>query len=628
MNGEEVERRTHQTNRFGSFSGSFTAVRNRLMGNWSLQTENGPQGWQQVQIEEYKRPKFRVEVTQPTAPAKLGDKVTVHGKATAYTGVAINDAKVSWRVVREVRYPIWWMWRCWWAPVESNSAEIAHGTATTNADGSFEVAFDAKPDLSVSVESEPTFHFQVYADVTDTTGETRSDDTTVRLGYTTMKAELTAESWLTTEKPIEITVLTKSLNDEPTAGKGTVKIYALKQPDKVLRPDLEPARIFHRGGRGIEPDDAPEDPANPLNWELGDLVHEEAFSTDASGKVVLTVALKAGIYRAELESRDAFDKEVKAMLQLQVLDPAANKLAIRVPDLLTIRKPSVAPGETFEAIWGSGYDTARAFVELVSDGKVLQQYWTDAKATQVLIKQPINESLRGGFHLRVTTVRENRIYQHVQFVDVPWTNKELKIRWERFVSKLTPGQAEKWTAIIEGPEAERVAAEMVATLYDASLEAFVSHDWLSRFPGFRRDQSNLSQMFSNLPNSVGVQFPPRPADAIGKPFHYPRLLERLVQDLYGYQMMNRSGRFRGAMMAGGMGGGVPAPMAMSAMADNMAVLGAAMEEKMAAPAAAPAPPAGQAPPAKDLNLENVTVRKNLNETAFFFLNWCQRRTVQ
>ncbi len=144
MNGEEVERRTHQTNRFGSFSGSFTATRNRLMGNWSLQTENGPQGWQQVQVEEYKRPKFRVEVTQPTAPAKLGDKVTVSGKATAYTGVAINDAKVSWRVVREVRYPIWWMWRCWWCPVESNSAEIAHGTTVTKADGSFEIAFDAK----------------------------------------------------------------------------------------------------------------------------------------------------------------------------------------------------------------------------------------------------------------------------------------------------------------------------------------------------------------------------------------------------------------------------------------------------------------------------------------------------
>ncbi len=106
------------------------------------------------------------------------------------------------------------------------------------------------------------------------------------------------------------------------------------------------------------------------------------------------------------------------MLQLQVLDPAAGNLAIKVPDLLTIQKPSVEPGETFQAIWGSGYDSARAFVELISSGKVLQQYWTDPKATQVLIKQPVDESLRGGFHLRVTMVRENRIYQHVQFVDV------------------------------------------------------------------------------------------------------------------------------------------------------------------------------------------------------------------
>ncbi len=144
------------------------------------------------------------------------------------------------------------------------------------------------------------------------------------------------------------------------------------------------------------------------------------------------------------------------------------------------------------------------------------------------------------------------------------------------------GTSRKWTAIIEGPDAERATAEMVATLYDASLEAFVSHDWLSRFPGFRRDQSNLSQMFSNLTNSMGVQFPVRPADVIGKPFHYPRLLERLVQDLYGYQMMSRGARMRG-MALGGMGGGAPAPEAMSAMADSMLMSGVAAEEKMAAP---------------------------------------------
>ncbi len=613
VNGEEVERRQHRTNEFGSFSGSFTASRNRLMGQWSLQIEGGPEGWRQLQIEEYKRPKFRVEVAQPKSPAKLDQQVVVSGKATAYTGVAISDAKVTWRVVREVRYPIWWGWRCWWCPIESNRAEIAHGTATTGPDGSFEIAFTAKPDLSVSKESEPTFHYQVYADVTDTTGETRSDEQTIRLGYTAMKAELTADSWLTTDQPIDMTVVTRTLNDDPTAAKGTIKIYALKQPAEVIRPDLDPVRLYHHGGR-VQPSDTTPDPSNPQSWELGELVHEQAFETQGDGKTVVQAALKAGIYRAELVSRDAFDAEIKAMLQLVVVDTEASKFAVRVPELLVIRKQTVAPGDTFEAVWGTGYDSARAWVEVVSDGKILQEFWSSPKSTQIRIKQAVDESLRGGFHLRVTMVRENRIYQQVHFIDVPWSNKDLKIRWERFVSKLSPGQAEKWTAIVEGPDAERAAAEMVATLYDASLNAFIDHSWINAFQGFRRDQSSIWATFSNLSNSIGVPFLPSRQPPGGIPFSYPQLLNRLIEDLQGYQ---RFQRFRG--MAGGMGGGMPAPVAMSAMADSdgLAIMEkGALMNAVAAPKAAAAATAN--PPAKQLDLENVTARKNLQETAFFF----------
>ena len=80
--------------------------------------------------------------------------------------------------MREVRYPVWWYWRCWWNPPQTEAQEITHGSTTTDTDGKFAVTFVARPAPSVSEKDEPVFHFTVHADVTDTTGETRSDQRT------------------------------------------------------------------------------------------------------------------------------------------------------------------------------------------------------------------------------------------------------------------------------------------------------------------------------------------------------------------------------------------------------------------------------------------------------------------
>ena len=77
--------------------------------------------------------------------------------------------------------------------------------------------------------------------------------------------------------------------------------------------------------------------------------------------------------------------------------------------------------------------------------------------------------------------REPRVPRDPRHVDVPWTNKHLTVQWEHFVSKLEPARRRRGRPIITGPDAKRAAAEMVATLYDASLDAFRWHDWPTAF---------------------------------------------------------------------------------------------------------------------------------------------------
>ena len=127
-NGKEVAKAEHRCNDYGSFSGSVTAPRDRLMGHYTLQVTSGEHGQAGFNVEEYKRPKFQVKLEAPKTAAKLNEKVAVPGRAEAYTGAAIGGAQVKWRVVREVRWPDWWGWFRPWGDRKSTRLNSSHRT--------------------------------------------------------------------------------------------------------------------------------------------------------------------------------------------------------------------------------------------------------------------------------------------------------------------------------------------------------------------------------------------------------------------------------------------------------------------------------------------------------------------
>ena len=155
-----------------------------------------------------------------------------------------------------------------------------------------------------------------------------------------------------------------------------------------------------------------------------------------------------------LETQDRFGKKVTGRLPLQVLQPDATKLAIKIPQLLAAPDWELQPGQEFMALWGTGYETGRAFVEIEHRHEIVQRYWTKPAQTQQQIKRAVTEAMRGGFFVHVTYVRQNRAYLESRKVSVPWKNKDLDLKWEHFVSKLQPGQKETWTLEVQSPEVQ------------------------------------------------------------------------------------------------------------------------------------------------------------------------------
>ena len=636
VNGKEVARQKRQANDYGSFAGSFTAPRDRLMGQMTLQVEGRAQGAGYFRVEEYKRPKFEVTLEAPKTAAKLNEKVSLTGHAMNYTGAAVDGAAVKYRVVREVRMPWWWGWWRGGSP-RNQSQEIAHGTVRTGTDGSFKVEFAAKPDPKVPEKDEPTFVFQINTDVTDSAGETRSADRAVRVGYTALEALVRAEDWQTDGMPVELKLETKTLDGEPQVAEGSVKIFDLLAPDEVHRAPLtgfEPWRYGGEFGGGDAGEGEPgKNLANPNNWPLGKVVAEKGFTTDTNGVAKLSFKLAAGAYRAVLETQDRFGKKVTGKLPLQVLQPEATKLDIRIPQLLAAPEWEVQPGQEFMALWGTGYETGRAFIEIEQRHEMVQRYWTKAGQTQQQTKLAVTEAMRGGFFLHVTYVRENRAYLESRKVSVPWKSKNLELKWEHFVSKLQPGQKETWTLSVQSLEskvqsAEKAVAEMVATLYDESLDAFAPLGWPHQFSVFREDDSNLQSQFANLPRGFQQVFGNWARSYEQVVMTYRSFPPDLTRNIWGYAWLAK--RSAGVTTLSGARVAAPEPMVMAEMmvpGSHAPMPAQAMKAGLAQEAVGYAfdklaadrvGGVAKEPAAPKPDLNKVAARKNLNETAFFY----------
>ena len=206
-------------------------------------------GYTSISVEEYKRPKFIVSIDTPEKGYKLGDEVSLMGKAMSYTGAAIGGAKVRYRVVREVRYPAWCYTFCYWRIPQNRQTtqEIADGTTTSNVDGSFPISFTAVPDKNIDPETEPYFSYRVEADVTDISGETRSSTGNVSVGYTAMQATVSAPEWLTNASDTALSIRTSTLDGQPQTAEGTLKIHKVNQPRECATCSTQsvPLQLFH-----------------------------------------------------------------------------------------------------------------------------------------------------------------------------------------------------------------------------------------------------------------------------------------------------------------------------------------------------------------------------------------------
>jgi hypothetical protein len=487
-NGGKVDSLELTTNEYGSCHGTFRLPENLLNGQFRIADQEGS-GYRYFSIEEYKRPKFFVDYEKQKGSYRVGDSIHVTGNVKGYAGTVIDGAKVRYRVVRKARFPYYW--RYWRIGMPSSIAqEIAHGDIKTGSDGKFNLAFMAAPDRHILPSYGPEFEYEVSADVTDINGETRSGLTRITAGYTVLKLAVgvPAGDHLPADSLNDLTVKTTNLDGEPVASAVHVRIYPLRAPDRLIRdrqwtaPDLFvlPEKVF----LDSFPHDEYAQETKKESWARGEKVWD-TVATMAAGQPVLPVGQgvrSPGWYVVEASATDKYGQEVKDLHFIELYDGRTGKPANPQYAWASAPAQAVQPGEKVRI--GAGTSAANVYLIRKTDRGKDQRMNAPGSFTYLpldkekkSVEWTVTEADRGGFGVSDVFIKDNRIYTHLSVVRVPWTNKELQIGYATYRDKTEPGSEEKWQVTISGYKKDKVSAEVLAAMYDASLDQFVPHNW-------------------------------------------------------------------------------------------------------------------------------------------------------
>ena len=421
-----VKEQKVETDEYGVAATDFTLPSSGLTGNFHIRIGDQRHFFR---VEEYKRPTFYVEFPEVKEAYAAGDTLPVKGTAMSYAGVPIQDGKVSFKVMRRTAF-WWWSYSRYWDTAVwgygREGDEIVRGEAKTDEKGQFVIDVP----LTLPESKNPMFYtFVVTADVTDIAGETRSGQLSLPLGN--RKTALTVdlqEQILADEKP-EVTI--HLLN---AAGQD-IKALAQYQIDGGAWQTVNTATSI------------------PLTSHLSPLT---------SGKHT---------FKAVCEN-DTIERSF-------VLFTIDDQVPATETDDWFYQSATQFPndGTPVTIQVGSSDQDVHIVYSIFAGNKLIERGAVDRSNQLFNLKVTYEEEYGNGLLLTFAWVKNQHCYTHQATIQRPLPDKKLKLEWTTFRDRLKPGQQEEWTLSIKDANGKPVDAQMMATLYDKSLDQIASHQW-------------------------------------------------------------------------------------------------------------------------------------------------------
>ncbi|MBK8387885.1 MAG: hypothetical protein IPL23_00755 [Saprospiraceae bacterium] len=570
-NGQIVEEhKSEKTNAFGSISGSFVIPKGRLNGFYTIST---PFGGASLKVEEYKRPSFEILKVDRKKAATRAETSTVTIKAIGLAGNPITNAQVKYRVERTIASP-----RCyWWFPQDNVVENILIGSDQTDSEGKFELSFEDKSEL-VPKPVNKVIIYTVYFDVTDQAGETQSFSESMSFSGQSMYLIINAENYYDLKDTQKITISAFNPDMDTITADVQVKIYKEKNPETWRNQEAEDFRPY--GYRGDLP---------TIKTDIKKLVEVKSFKT----KTDQSILMQLGVGRYLITAQSVTDTSSYIEKWVEITDFEKKKFPAYDLVYTKVNKSSFEPGEVVNIEVGSSENIYSRLI-IKRGNEILKNEILNIKK-QKTITYKITEADRGGVKVMLYTILENKVVNKSIDLLVPWSNKVIDIKVESFRDKILPGSTEDIILSLLH-KGKPVEAELMATLFDGSLEMLQVHNWVHDLYG-----SNYAYIEMRPLEYGWRQIYNRGDEYPNFNLYFPNIPSLREHNQYYYG--GRGGRMVNARSKAMS----PAPMERleeSAMASDS-------EAK-----ASPPPPA--APPA--IAEQAIEIRENLNESVFFYPN--------
>ena len=568
-NNNETGKVEVRTNGFGSFSGQFVLPSPCLTGYFSLRAADTSVSFK---VEEYKRPTFDVTFEPVKVEYQVGDSIEVVGMAKTFAGAPVQNARVHYNISRSYA----WFWR-----FMGRGSARWEGEAMTDADGKFSVPVHFEIDSDRRESPLWYYTYNIQADVTDGAGETQQANLSLPLGSTSMVLNMdNLPDNLVKEKKLEIKLTAMNLSGEPVDTPVTYQVVEMEEQKDGQEKE----------GRKVL---------------TGTVEANKSFVPEA------IYALPSGNYRLKLSAKDTQGRECTASKNFLLFSLNDKRPPFVITDWFYqdgLEFDAASPATVYI---GSSEKNVYLLYDVFAGNKRLESKRIELSDSVVSFRFPYKKEYGDGILVSMAFVKDGRLYSHNARIMKPAPEKKLQLKWTTFRDKLRPGQQEEWKLTVLYPDGSPAEAEMLATMYDASLDKIYSAHKLDFGVDFHYVVPLTYWNTSYMRNAyLYVDFPLKRLRAV--PLEYSELIipstGRMEAVVVGYGGSPR------ATLAGALK--IRGRSAANAVMNQEAVTDMVLQEEMVETSAQEKVEMGSSEELAETG--DIQIRENFAETAFFY----------
>lgn len=433
-NGKQVAEQKATTDEYGTASVDFELPKEGQTGLYFISVNGTVTKY--VRVEEYKRPTFEITFPKVNEKYNWGDTVVVKATAKTYSGVPVQGAKVEYQVTR--RNQLWW----WGAG--SAGQLVKTDSCVTREDGTFDVEIPLEASLSGKDEADMSefmriarfFNFEVSAIVTDISGESHEGVMSLPLGT----------------KP---TILTVNL------------------PKRIETDSLKTVTFAYRNASGMPISSRLKYRIDKGEWKDAEANAPVSIKEYASSSASSSLVWKSGVHQLEaICGQDTLQQKFTlfSMKDTHPVEPTTEWY-------YQTAKTFPRDGKPVYIQVGSSENGAHIVYSIIAGNKLLEKGAWELGDSIVTLPFTYKEEYASGIVLNYSFVKQGKCYTRMMSIARPLSEKKLDIAWKTFRNRLTPGQKEEWTLKITTPDGKPAKAQLMSVLYDKSLDQIAPHSW-------------------------------------------------------------------------------------------------------------------------------------------------------